>query len=355
MKYRIKLLLKIIAFFLVFSISFLYVQDVLRWKGEMNEYMQRRYDVYCDEVASGQEIDVLYLGTSVVYAGVTPVVLWNECGFTGLNFGTSLQTAMSAYYMFEYLLEVQTPKVLVIDFCDLTEDRYADEESWEKSYRRAYDLIEDESLKREMLSEIGETAPGVDIMDYILPIFRYHDRWTEIYSGDFGVRYGYQDYYNGGLLHKKHAAVSKIGEYDESAQPDEISEFSKEYYDRIIETCREKGIEILAVSFPRADMDKWMGSYLTVQEYCDDNGIEHINYNSPELFEETGLDYSTDFYDSSHLNSYGSLKLSKSLANILDERFDLPDNRDNKAYQTWNDGYEQYLIDYEPWFEELLK
>ncbi len=94
---------------------------------------------------------------------------------------------------------------------------------------------------------------------------------------------------------------------------------------------------------------------MAAKKYCEQKGIEYVDFTSPELFEKTGLDYSTDYYDSGHVNAYGSVKISKELAHILDEKFNLPDRRNDETYQEWNDGYQQFLTDFEPWFDELLK
>ncbi|MDR0617322.1 MAG: hypothetical protein LBG23_00845 [Endomicrobium sp.] len=67
-----------------------------------------------------------------------------------------------------------------------------------------------------------------------------------------------------------------------------------------------------------------------------ENNIKFINYNLLYEYEEVGLDFSSDFVDSDHLNINGSRKISKHLASILSTEYRLEDKRQNPDYAKWN-------------------
>ena len=54
------------------------------------------------------------------------------------------------------------------------------------------------------------------------------------------------------------------------------------------------------------------------------------------MYDEIGIDFSTDFADSGHLNVHGAEKVSVYLADYMTAHFDLPDHRGDAAYSSWD-------------------
>ena len=115
------------------------------------------------------------------------------------------------------------------------------------------------------------------------------------------------------------------------------------YLDRIVDLCREKGIELILIKSPclypawYEEWDRWL------EDYAERNGVEYID--AIPRMEEMGIDLKTDTYDGGiHLNVYGAEKYTRWLGEKLR---DLPftDNRlDPKtaaAYAAMTAAYEQ--------------
>lgn len=335
MKLWKKICLKGIAFAMIFLTILAGVQNVLRYKGESAEDLLARYDSYRDQTAAGMEIDVLYMGSSPVYAGIAPMVMWEDCGYTGMNLGTSTQNAMSVYYSLLDVLEFADPSVVVLDFVDLAEMRAADNMDYYYSYRKTIDTLQSPRIKWQMLFDVVKSTGS---MEHIFTISRFHDRWDSLTAQDLGQEVNYYNAYTkGALMNEKVAAVALTGAYDVNTEPKEYCEFSLEYYRKIISICREKGIQIVAFTPPTAKIREYMADYTAVRRFCDENDIPYLDYNDPELQQQIALDFNTDFYDREHLNADGSVKLSRLLSAQLDQLCDLPDRREDPAYASWND------------------
>ena len=66
-----------------------------------------------------------------------------------------------------------------------------------------------------------------------------------------------------------------------------------------------------------------------------------INYN--QLYREIGIEYSTDFRDTDHVNNYGAEKVTKHLGDFLVNNYNIEDKRGKSGYEEW-DQNKKYLL-----------
>ena len=67
-----------------------------------------------------------------------------------------------------------------------------------------------------------------------------------------------------------------------------------------------------------------------IEEY----GFDYLSLH--DKMQEVGLDNRNDFYDWNHVNLSGADKVTSYLGQYLVENYDLPDNRNNHEYESWN-------------------
>ena len=60
------------------------------------------------------------------------------------------------------------------------------------------------------------------------------------------------------------------------------------------------------------------------------------------MSDELMLDPEKDFFDEGHLNAYGAKKVSQFMAKWLDEKYDLPDHRNEAGYELWDEDLKYY-------------
>lgn len=104
----------------------------------------------------------------------------------------------------------------------------------------------------------------------------------------------------------------------------------------IIELAQENGIPIVVVVSPYEGIyAQDLARHRQAKDIAAEYGIEFINYNWN--YQEIGLDYATDAFDTSHLNFRGNRKFSKAVGKYLVEHYEITDRRGDSRYQSWQD------------------
>ena len=249
---------------------------------------------------------------------------YDEAGITGYNFAISYRSAMTSYYQLMYALEYHDPKLVICDFCCLFDDQRPSD--IEKVYRKVADCMPDKKLKNQMIREICREDKSQSYLSWKYPMLRYHSMWSKLSGSDFEPDYQVDDNYpvykKGALLRDKKYDGDLLEVTPElwnfTDRRTDLSEFSVKYYDRMIDECHNRGIEIVAVLPPKISAaGEYAASWETQKEYFDSRGVGYLNYNTYEQIQRIGLNLGTDYYNAGHLNVYGSIKFSRVLAHRL--------------------------------------
>ena len=126
-------------------------------------------------------LDVIFMGNSDVYRGISPITLWDEYGIASYNFVSSGQRMWTAYYMLEESLKYQKPKLIVLNM----DSAFNESNSSESNYRKAFDNMKFGTTKLKAITDPVYKNSESDILSYIFPIVRYHSRWKELTDEDF--------------------------------------------------------------------------------------------------------------------------------------------------------------------------
>lgn len=338
-----KLVSKCILFFLLFCLLFFGAQEILKYK--FGENLEDKYQAYMEEPENS--IDVAFIGSSTTQVCAAPPVMWKECGFTAYNFGLSRSSSLISYYQLRFLLEVkmQKPKLIVFGFtCIADSDKADDTVKFENSHRKAVEAMPFLNLKSEMIFQIKKDNPKQNIFTYFFPLLRYHSRWSDITEDDFLPDEYYECtkgvYY---VTRNSEEPVNCNAElFEADLEPMPASEYSLNYYRKIVDLCMENGIEMAVVYYPRENEQKTVRACKTLEAFCTENKIHFYDLSTPENWEAVGINGETDFYNLNHLNSRGATKVSLALAHLLQDDFDLPDHRDDPAYSSWFEDWDEF-------------
>ena len=127
---------------------------------------------------------------------------------------------------------------------------------------------------------------------------------------------------------------SDVSSVIETAQ---LYEKTEKYYRMTIELAQENNIPILIVISPYAGISiQEQTCFNSAKEIAKEYNVPFINYNL--LFDEIGLDYSTDMADGNHLNYRGNQKFSLEVGAYIKKNFDIIDHRGEADYQTWQNN-----------------
>lgn len=254
-------------------------------------------------------VDLLVLGDSESYTSVSPMQLWEEQGMTAYVCGQPGQEIQETYYMLKTALEVQTPKVV---------------------------LMETNLMFRDPGPVASVKAAATESLRHHLPVFRFHNLWKCIFNGKKPGEVSYK-----GFILRGGVSPFDSGDYmKETSEVQEIPATVRIYMDEIQKMCKENGATLVLMSTPSPKNYNYK-KHNAITEYAKENGLTYFDLNVQA--KELGMDWQTDSYDKGdHLNLNGARKVTTWVGKYLKENYDLPDHRGKTEYKSWDKEKEKY-------------
>lgn len=331
-----KIVLRCAAFLLLFVLLFSHLTAVLmRHDDEANE-------IHAFYGEAENSIDVLYVGSSPLLRGVSPMLMWKEQGFTGYVRASALQAPAVSYGLLAESLEYQTPELVVL-LCDnlFLEYDYATQEG---DLRRGLDGMKVSRYKLDIVRTVTAEDPEQSLLSYVFPLLRYHDRWKEIDWAEAEAEPLLEHSFKKGNVYLKESTPQTYpqGFMEETgAEAPAVSESAQGYIEKSIALCAEKNIPVLLLHLPKMDWDAARSKAL--EDFATAYGAAYLDLDRAEYRAALGLDPQQDYYDKGHMSLSGAVKVSRWLGAWLDETYDLPDHRDDPAYSTgWDADWAEY-------------
>lgn len=283
-------------------------------------------------------IDVLFLGNSDTYRGISPMKIWEDYNITSYSYVSAGQRIWTCYYMLKEALKTQKPKVIFLN----VDNFFFNNQSSIGNYKKVFDNMKLSKNKIDALTDKTFNFSYGQKASMIMPILGYHSRYNELTKDDF--KYALSDYYNPhkGMditTVKKGYTKDYIYESDKRAK---LNDTNKKYIDLIVKTAKEEGIDIEFIWIPSPDSWKRERSN-TVSDYAKENGIKFTDLNLN--YKDFKLDFKEDTCDEGdHLNVYGATKVSEYLGKYINDNYKF-DKHDEKLITRWNKDLETYKND----------
>ena len=253
-------------------------------------------------------LDVLFVGDSEVYTSLIPRQMWSEHGFTSYDVSTSAQKLPYAYSLLQRALARQQPRVVVLETNML--------------FRR---VDVDDALWRTLADA--------------LPVLEYHNRWKSLRPVDISapVKTTWTDPSKGANLSDATVPSSTSGYMKPSQERAAVARLNRWYLERIVDLCQSQGAEVVLLSTPSTKNWNWERHNAVEALIAEHANWNHVTYLDLNLHrEEVPIDWSCESRDGGdHLNRSGAEKVSRFVGAWLDERYQLPDHRDDPSYRTW--------------------
>ena len=280
-------------------------------------------------------IDVVFVGSSHIYENVSTGVLWDEYGIAAYDLAGSMQPVWNSYYYINECLKTQHPKLIVMDInsavlSDNSNSGAKDLTDMSRIIKNTYGM----KPSRDKLEAIKASANSSFWREYILEFPTYHTRYSELSKADY-LPYNniaYFEYWKGFGMN----ATVVPQEYPTGFETDNvgvIAEKSEEYFIKIFELCKEKGVPLLLIKTPYQATEADTEKFNRVGELAEAAGIPYVNFNY--MLDEIGLDFSCAYADSCHMSYIGSAAFSEYLGKWLKDNYDLPDRRGEAGYESW--------------------
>jgi len=306
-----KNVLKVITFMLGFIILLFISSYIFMPKNNNTKFGIRQVSANGILGEPNETMDALFLGDSLVYTSISPMVIWENYGITSYDLATSAQYLYETYEFLDKALKTQKPKIVFLET---------------NPFFRQYKIV----------NVIG--AEGKKIF----PIFEYHDRWKNLTINDFinDVNYTWTDP-NKGYRFKTNVNSADDVHKDYMKKTEGIEHITKlnyKYIEKIIERCKSEGIEIVLLSTPTMKNCNY-AKYRAIKEIAQEFGVEHLDLN---LEVDLKIDWSQETLDKGdHLNYKGARKVSEYLGSYLSQR-GLISHKDDTHYDAWNRDLKNY-------------
>ncbi len=283
--------------------------------------------------------DVLFVGDCEVYESFVPAYLWEKHGISSYVRGSAQQLAWQSYYLLKETFEYEKPRVVVFNVLAL---KYGTPQS-EAFNRMTLDGMKWSKNKIDAIN--ASMTEDENILDYALPLLRFHSRITALESDDFKYIFSTKKVSHSGYLMQKGVVPMTDAQEEGRVLLDyTLPKTAMDYLDKMRELCKENGAELVLIKSPTNSWAYWWYDEWDAQimEYAEKNGLAY--YNFIEKTDDIGIDYSTDTYDAGvHLNVYGAEKLTDYFGKILKENHGL-DNLTYTDSQTaeWEQRVKEY-------------
>lgn len=341
-----KIIVRPILFILICALVFLGLFKVLDVSNTFSEHAEMMINGYYD--FEDNSVDAVFLGNSHTYRYWQSAFAWNEMGLATASWSTSNMPCGAARAVTKEMFKTQSPKVLCVEASMFQRDSA---DSNNKIYLLLSSMKESRT-KYEMIKDFCDynDITGKEKLQYYLPFIQFHSRWYEINEGDF--RQTQKSYLNSCYQKEFLEKTASNMIFTASTERKSIDENTERVLRDYLDYCKSLDCEVLFFFSPVWSKEKKVERYNYIQDIIEDYGYSVINFNDPKYYEMIGLDEETDIQDKSHTNVKGSIKFTRTMGELLKERYGLSDRSGEASYEKWNQAASEYYDMVLPYMNE---
>lgn len=281
-------------------------------------------------------IDVLFLGDSSIYKGVSPMEIYDKTGIASYNYSVSSARIYLLYYILQDAYKYQKPSVIMIDPLTLF---YTNKEE-EPERRKSFDYMKFGKTKYKMINDDFFEFDFKEKLSYYFPLFRYHSRWNEVNLSNVKRTFGnYHSITKGYIMSTKlNPRNSGFSYMEPSGKKVIMEDYTKKYLELFIKFCKDNDIDLVFLGIP--DTRAWgYEQNEELKKIIKEYDLKYLDLNNDSY----GLDFTTDTEDRGmHFNVKGALKITSEVTKYLENNYNFKDHRSDSKYQKWNDDLVKY-------------
>lgn len=283
-------------------------------------------------------LDVIFVGNSDIYRGLSPVDLYYESGITSAVAGKPNNDLQNIKGDIKDILRYQKPKVIVLETDCMFESRNFTFSKKSSASEKSTPMSTFKGIKSMIKNGDSAIISGIN---FHFPLIKYHDNWSKLtLKSILGSHRNFYKFSNKGM-----AFSNKVDPY--SASPSYMTDYANKKenltseneaaFKAICDICSENGIRLVLMTVPSANTWNDAKSDI-VQRKAAENGLTYYDYNRsyPE-----GFDWGTCSKDGgNHLNYTGALTVTKDFAGrLVNEMGMAPSDLTKEQVQQWREDY----------------
>jgi hypothetical protein len=298
-------------------------------------------------------LDVVFVGSSEVYADFSSDLAYEEFGFTSYPVATAANVVSSYKTQIQEVRRTQNPKLIVLEINGAIYSK--DEDLTKEGSIRKY--IDNVPLNENKIEYVSDNVATDDQLEYYLPIVKYHSVWNDYPAPlkwvksilstkerGYNLLKGCRGITN--VYHSKAKVINnKLSNDNKTA---ELNSNAEESLRELLQYLKDENIDnVLFVRFPHVVTKKEYNAFKRANaagEIINEYGYEFINLIQDT--DEIGLDVDNDFYQQDHLNIYGQQKFTKYFGNLLCDNYGITKTEQTDAqkeeWETSVDYYHRY-------------
>ena len=331
-----KKLIKSIVFILIFIFIFNKVFNVLWLPKNSTSYF------YSEPKKS---LDVVYFGASNAYIHFNTTLAYKQYGFTTGFLSSGNQPPMMIKYLIKDAQKYQNPKLYIIDINQFAKDFDFYEEG---DIRNSVDAMKFSKNRIDAINEVFKyinieksdpnSTSGNNKINYYFSFFKYHNSWKNISSINF---MGDNNLYKSFYAEPYTFTIEQHAEYNWPNTREPLAEGMEKILMDLFSYINKNNLNVLFVVPNKAwsDLkiyDATPTKLNTVIDILQENNFDVINFNTLNDFK---IDLNDGVYNRGHINFYSSIKYTLYFSKYLCENYNLPDHRNDKKYQSWDQEY----------------
>lgn len=318
-----KRVIKIVIFIILFAAQFAVITNIMNYKGDAA--INRCFYSYKENT-----MDVIFFGTSKVYANINPCVLWKEHKIASFDFAGSSKPMWNTYYDIQEALKYQNPQVIVVDVYGVT--GRGDYSTIERAITHVMGLKTSINKWEDIKASVEKNDKRIAfLLNY--PI--YHSRYAKLSESDYQYNFCKENplYLPGTIIRYNTEPQTPKADLEQVKETIKLYEKEEDYLCKIIELCHDRNIPLLLVSAPSCLSEESQKEINAVWEIAEDYKVSYLDFN--KMYEEVDIDFSEDFSDEGHLNFKGSEKYTKYLGNYLSNQYTWKDKNNGFDDTMW--------------------
>jgi hypothetical protein len=160
--------------------------------------------------------------------------------------------------------------------------------------------------------------PEEDFASYVLPLLRFHNRWSELDRGDFRYFFTRRQVSIAGFLMRSDVRPAGWIPYPYLLPNYDFGDTAWEYLEKIAYLCEQNGIQLVLYKAPSLTPHWYEQWDEQIAQYARERGLAYLN--ALDKIDEIGLDYQQDTFNGGlHLNRQGAEKMARYLGGYLQE------------------------------------
>lgn len=353
-------LLGTIVFIIIIALISAYLVTIFTFPSrEEGDYIKERFN--CFYAQDENTMDGIYIGASGVDRYWAAPQAYRDDGIAVFAMSSSSMPLVTYKYMIKEVLKTQEPKVLLLDIRPVLKSpdgtrenfvrRITDNLRWSKNKIETTDAALAYLKKSEEDNEIDESDPS-----FYFSFLKYHSRWKgDMRLYDF-IHLHPKTNYMGFAAHLETTYNIKPKEYtDITYDRIAINPETEKILRDLLKFIGTLDCEVLFVDEPYSASYERQAKVNYAEDIVRSYGVDILKFQDYAMYEQLGLDFDTDFYNTNHVNIVGALKYTAWLGDYLKETYNLPDRRGDAKYDKWESAYRDYRADTKDGLADLRK